>query len=79
MVVLRVAQAWWRWLVLGVAVLLIVAVAVARLYRGAHYLTDVLASVLFTVPWLLATTKACAPSHNRWVHPEQPAEVSIPA
>jgi undecaprenyl-diphosphatase len=79
MVVLRVVQAWWRWLVLGVAVLLITAVAVARLYRGAHYLTDVLASVLFAVPWLLATTRACAPSHHRWVHPEQPAEASIPA
>jgi membrane-associated phospholipid phosphatase len=49
----------------------LVAVAVARLYRGAHYPTDVLASALFAVPWLLATIKACAPSHNRWVDSEQ--------
>jgi undecaprenyl-diphosphatase len=73
MVVLRAARAWWRWLVLGVAVLLIVAVAAARLYRGAHYPTDVVASVLFAVPWLLAATWACAPSRHRWVSPEQPA------
>jgi hypothetical protein len=31
-IVLRVVQTWWRWLVPGVAVLVIVAVAAARLY-----------------------------------------------
>jgi undecaprenyl-diphosphatase len=61
-IVLRVVRAWWRWLVLGAAVIVIVAVALARLYRGAHHPTDVLASALFAVPWLLAVTKACAPS-----------------
>lgn len=71
-IVLRVVRAWWRWVVLGVAVVVIVAVAAARLYRGAHYPTDVLGSVLFAVPWLLVTTKACAPSQNRWVRPDQP-------
>jgi membrane-associated phospholipid phosphatase len=75
-IVLRVVQAWWRWLVLGVAVLVIVAVAAARLYRGAHYPTDVLGSVLFAVPWLLVTTKACAPSRTRWVCPDQPVGAS---
>ena len=71
-IVLRAVQAWWRWLVLAGAIVVIVAVAAARLYRGAHYPSDVLASVLFAVPWLLATTKACAPSRNRWVSPERP-------
>jgi undecaprenyl-diphosphatase len=75
-IVLRVVRSWWRWVVLGVAVVLIVAVAAARLYRGAHYPTDVLGSVLFAVPWLLVTTKACAPSRNRWVRPDQPVGVS---
>jgi undecaprenyl-diphosphatase len=75
-IVLRAVRAWWRWVVLGVAVVVIVAVAAARLYRGAHYPTDVLGSVLFAVPWLLVTTKACAPSRNRWVRPEQPVGAS---
>jgi undecaprenyl-diphosphatase len=75
-IVLRAVQAWWRWLVLGVAILVIVAVAAARLYRGAHYPTDVLGSVVFAVPWLLVTTRVCAPSGSRWVRPDQPVGVS---
>jgi undecaprenyl-diphosphatase len=78
-IVLRVVRAWWRWLVLGVAVVVIVAVAAARLYRGAHYPTDALGSVLFAVPWLLVATKACAPSPKRWVRPGQPVTASTPA
>jgi undecaprenyl-diphosphatase len=53
--VLLSTRAWWRWLVLAVAVAVVVVVAAARLYRGAHHPTDVLASVAFAVPWLLVT------------------------
>ena len=55
--VLRGTRAWWRWLVLCAAVLLVVAVALARLYRAAHHPTDVLASVAFAIPWLLVTLR----------------------
>jgi undecaprenyl-diphosphatase len=55
--VLLATRSWWRWPVLGVAVAAVVVVAAARLYRGAHYPTDVLASVAFAVPWLLATLR----------------------
>jgi membrane-associated phospholipid phosphatase len=54
-IVLCTVRAWWRWLVLAVAAVLVVAVAAARMYRGAHYLTDALGAVVLTVPWLLLT------------------------
>jgi membrane-associated phospholipid phosphatase len=58
---LALTRAWWRWLILTLAILVIVAVALARLYRGAHFPTDVMASVLFAVPWLLVTLKLLRP------------------
>ena len=47
----------WRGPVVCCAVALVVVVAMSRLYRGAHYPTDVLASVLFALPWLLLTVR----------------------
>ena len=47
----------WRWAAPVLAVLLVLVVAAARLYRGAHYPTDVLASLLFAVPWLVLTLR----------------------
>ena len=55
--VLRGTRARWRWAVLGAAVVVVAAVAFARLYRGAHHPVDVLASVAFAVPWLLVTLR----------------------
>jgi len=39
------------------ALLVVLVVAFARLYRGAHYPTDVLASVLFATTWLVVTLR----------------------
>src|SRR5215216_3347559 len=44
-----------RGLTLALAVLIPVAVAVARVYRGMHYLTDVVGGILLGGAWLLAT------------------------
>ena len=58
--VLSLTRARWRWLVVGLAVAVVLAVALARLYRGAHYPTDVLGSALFAVPWLVVTVRLLA-------------------
>jgi undecaprenyl-diphosphatase len=44
----------WRRLPLVVAATLVLAVGWGRLYYGVHHPSDVLASLLFAVPWLLA-------------------------
>ena len=54
-------RAWWRWIIAAVAVGLVVTVALARLYRGAHFPTELLGSVLLAVPWLLMTLQTVRP------------------
>jgi undecaprenyl-diphosphatase len=54
LIVVASTRAWWRWLVLATAVALVVLVAASRLYRGAHHPSDVLASLVLTLPWLYA-------------------------
>ena len=59
-----------RVVVIGMALAIIASVAAARLYRGAHYPTDVLGSVLFAVPWLVLTVWALplrrSPGREEW-------------
>ncbi|WP_116710801.1 phosphatase PAP2 family protein [Actinomycetospora cinnamomea] len=63
--VLTWARRWWRWLVVATAALVAVLVALARLYFGVHYPSDVLASGLLAVPWLLACWYVLRPEAAR--------------
>jgi undecaprenyl-diphosphatase len=56
------ARGWWRYLFLIPAIVMPVAVALARIYRGEHHATDILASVLFAALWLTATTMLVKPN-----------------
>jgi undecaprenyl-diphosphatase len=59
----------WRWVAPALAVLLVLVVAAARLYRGAHYPTDVLTSALFAGTWLLVTLRVLPLRNHRSGHP----------
>jgi undecaprenyl-diphosphatase len=58
------ARGWWRYLFLIPAVVMPVMIATARLYRGEHHPTDILASVLFAALWLTATTMLIKPNKD---------------
>jgi membrane-associated phospholipid phosphatase len=59
-IVCRATRAWWRYLVVAAAVILVLAVAGSRIYRGAHYPTDDLGAVVLAVPWLLLCARLLA-------------------
>jgi undecaprenyl-diphosphatase len=52
--VLARTRAWWRWLVVAVAVAMPVWVGLSRMYRGMHHPTDLVGSVLLAAGWLAA-------------------------
>ena len=56
-IVCRANRSWWRYLVVAVAAVLVLAVAASRVYRGAHYPTDDLGAVVLAVPWLLVCAR----------------------
>jgi undecaprenyl-diphosphatase len=58
------ARGWWRYLFLIPAIVMPVMIAVARMYRGEHHPTDILASVLFAALWLTATTMLIKPNRD---------------
>ncbi len=60
-VVCLATRARWRWAVVTAAFVVVLAVAGARLYRGAHWPTDVAASLLFASLWLWACGRSLGP------------------
>jgi len=62
--VIGYARGWWRYLFLIPAVVMPVMIALARLYRGEHHPTDILASLVFAGLWLIATTALVRPSRD---------------
>jgi undecaprenyl-diphosphatase len=62
--VIGYARGWWRYLFLIPATVMPVMIAVARMYRGEHHPTDILASLLFAALWLTATTMLIKPNEN---------------
>lgn len=62
--VIGYARGWWRYLFLIPAIVMPVMIILARLYRGEHHPTDILASLLFAGLWLTATTMLIKPSEG---------------
>jgi undecaprenyl-diphosphatase len=58
------ARGWWRYLFLIPAIVMPVMIATARMYRGEHHPTDILASLLFAALWLTATTMLIRPNKD---------------
>ena len=58
------ARGWWRYLFLIPAIVMPVMIAMARMYRGEHHPTDILASVLFAALWLTATMMLIKPNQD---------------
>ena len=58
------ARGWWRYLFLIPAIVMPVMIATARMYRGEHHPTDILASVLFAALWLTAATIFIKPNED---------------
>ena len=68
------ALAWsthrWRYAVAVLAALVVLAVAWSRLYRGVHYPSDVLASLLYASAWLAACWYLVRPARGS-PHPQR--------
>jgi undecaprenyl-diphosphatase len=63
-VVVGHTRGWWRWLFVALAVVMPVAIALSRMYRGEHHPTDVLGSLLFAALWITALTLLIRPGQH---------------
>jgi undecaprenyl-diphosphatase len=83
-IVVLTARGWWRWLVVAVAVVAVLAVAFARVYRAAHHPSDVIAGATLGVLWLTVVTRTVRPDRQpgsaaETVHQEPGHHVRIEA
>ena len=61
---------------MSAALLIVVAVALSRMYRGVHFLTDVLASIAYASAWLAILWASLRPARDA---PRHPRDGSAPA
>ena len=73
--VLPRTRAWWRWVLLALAVAMPLWVAVSRMYRGMHHPTDIVGSMLLSALWLSAVYWLVKPNRDL---AEQPCEEDLP-
>jgi undecaprenyl-diphosphatase len=57
----------WRLLSVFSAISLVLLVGFSRIALGAHFLTDVLAAIIFGIVWLMVCLFATKPMQRRWV------------
>jgi membrane-associated phospholipid phosphatase len=58
LVFLSLARGRWRWLLVGLAALVVAAIGFSRIALGVHFLSDVLAGWLLGIAWISATAYA---------------------
>lgn len=68
-------RAWWRWVLLALAIAMPLWVAVSRMYRGMHHPTDIVGSMLLSALWLCAVYWLVKPNCDL---AERPREQDMP-
>jgi membrane-associated phospholipid phosphatase len=68
----------WRALTTSSAVVVVLLVGFSRIALGAHYLTDVLAAIVFGTVWLAVCVLATKPVHRRAALPMIVSEADAP-
>jgi undecaprenyl-diphosphatase len=68
----------WRLLCIFSAVSLVVVVGFSRIALGAHFLTDVIAAIIFGIIWLMLCMVVRRPMQRRVVVAATPAESHVP-
>jgi undecaprenyl-diphosphatase len=55
---------WWRWIFLGLAIVLPAGVAISRMYRGEHHPTDLLGALVLAACWLTLLVRVIRPNEH---------------